>query len=407
MSLIPKLIAASAVLAAVVPTFAQQPGSGGYFIHNGTVLSVPTPGYAMPGYQTPSGVIPSQEMLSGVAPAGANVPYQPNQNYGPTIPVAPPAQAPSAPLSNAPTWNGPMQPGYGVPPTAAPNGYPTGMPNPGPAYGQPFGYGTGPIEPGPANPRVGNYGPSNYGQPANGQAAIYYGSSQFRSDATPQTPNSGRGPKNARSDGRRTDPRDDAKSGQKMATQNRSPRFSTDPQPVDPNQQPQNGLQVDPQTGAIVRIDSPKDRMLTQEDKKAVEQQARANREAEAQKKANQQRLLAAQAAQQRQMQNEPADPRTLRFYGSLNGPPVSRLNETPTGSLDHGLNYHNQAKSNPRAVSTPEQSKGHYFNQTVSGMNQTNQTFFGINSRGLTPNAQGGTNMTPQATSQFRVNVK
>lgn len=382
MSLTQKLIAAAAVLVGVVPTFAQQPNAGGYFIHNGTVLAVPNPGYSQPGYQ-----VPGQPAGSVVAPAGANLPFQ---NYGPAIPVAPQVPVPSAPQGNAQTWNGPQQPNYGAPPVASPNGYPSNQP-----YSGPGSYGPG------------NYGSSNYGQPANGQAAIFYGSSQFRSDAASQTPTKGREAKNVRTDNRRADPHDDAKSGQRTASQNRSPRFSTDPQPVDPNQQPKNGLKVDPYTGAFVRTDKPTDATLTQDEKKAAEQKAHADREAEAKKKADQQRLVALQAAQQQQMQAGPTDPRSLRYFSSLNGPPASQFNQTPTGSLDRGLNFHNQTKSNPRAVSTPEQSKSHYYNQTVSGMNQTNQTFYGINPRGLTPNAQGGTNMSPQATSQFRVNVK
>lgn len=349
-------LAAMASWFAVLPANAQQPQPGGFFIHNGVVLPIPSNApNDQPGYVSRNGVAPT----AGVA--------QPH--YGPPIPVAPP----SSPVPHPQAASGlHSDAGLGQPFTAS-NGAP------------PFNY---PQSAAPSGPST----------------TIYYGSSQFRRDPAPQrqqldlTATHGR---NARSP---QPPRDD-----------RQPRRSTDPQPVDAAQKSNPGVQVDPTTGAIKRNDrmignrtTPTSQStantpptLDKTGRSQPSKSALSTREAE---------LLRAQASQRQaalaatQPVVNPADPRTLRPFTNLGGPSPSRLQDLPIGDAQRGMSYHLQSPVDPSSDSPSRRRMSYPVSNDISTSTHRSQTFLGPDPRGFRQSPVGGVNMNSTATKHFAV---
>ncbi len=319
-------------LAASLSTFAatvveaQQP-IGGPLIHNGYVLSVPAPAPV-------SAPVPAYVPTSGVAPATG---FAPNQ-YGPAIPVTPQQ----------------------------------------PAMVQQYGQSGG----APHNPQW-NYGPQNGGQFGAGQmsppsyqgTAIYYGSSQYRREQDQQRSTMNR---------RGTDPRQP-----QSPSDTQRPRFSTDPQPVDPNrQQQQGGVIVDPLTGSITRTPA-----VTQSTTRNQPQPASDARRAD-QQKTQQAQQWEAQMAQELQ-QRTAASRFPLRKIDRLNADDEqSQLRQLASGLHDfRGNEIHSMRPGIDLSEPAPTRTEQLHNREAIRGMNFNGQSGLDLSQGALNDSMPFATN--------------
>lgn len=358
MSLIHKLVlAATASWVAALPALAQQTTPGGYFIHNGVVLPVPSsaPSY-QPGYASTNGLAPT----AGVA--------QPN--YGPPIPVAPQSSPALNPQASAAPTNGS-------------------------GYGQQFSAqnGAAPF----SNPQ--------FATPNGQSTTIYYGSSQFRRDPSPQRQQLDLTTARDRNSRSRPAQRDD-----------RQPRLSTDQPSGTAPQKAGNGVHIDPTTGAIQR----NDRLIGNRTDAGPQSATRAqqlgdktqrNQPSTSSLSTREAELRRGSTHQQRQAELvstpaivNPADPRTLRPFTNLGGPSPSRLQDLPIGDAQRRMSYHMQSPVDPTADSPSRRKMNYPVSNDISASTHRSQTFLGPDPRGFRPSPVGGVNMNSNATKHFAV---
>lgn len=313
-NLLPKFFTTAMFLLVVASsTMAQQPG---YYIHNGTIISVPQ---ATMGVQPQPGYTPQ---FQGVAPAAG---FNSNQ-YGPPIPVQP--QYATQPPAYPSVMNPGQQP-LMVPGSNAYQGAPNSMT---PQRNQP-----------------------QY-EPQRNTTSIYYGSTaNLRPDPKPGTSNN---------------------SHQQATAKNshRSPAESV--KQVPEATQFQRGIKVDPQTGTITRQNVSASSMAADQPAGVSTQPSQPTQESLTRQRQERERQLAQQLNAQYQLL--PSDPSSAPYFRHQHVIRQDDASKYRYNNPRDGMSGRHQTPVSTGPFNTVVQSRGNFILPRTADLNQTNQSSIG-----------------------------